>query len=113
MKIIRPKTYDIVDPNTKRFHEDLFKLFNRNISYGHGVNTEDQYKGKGVFIAGGAGVTPFISIFRDLKKQNKIGNNILIFSNKTEADIILKDEFVELPVSFRLGLSLRSKDWLS
>ena len=25
------------------------------------------YKGEGVFIAGGAGVTPFISIFRDLK----------------------------------------------
>ncbi|MEP6684734.1 MAG: flavodoxin reductase, partial [Parafilimonas sp.] len=52
-----------------------------------------EYKGEGVFIAGGAGVTPFISIFRDLKKQEKIGNNILMFSNKTEADIILKDEF--------------------
>lgn len=25
------------------------------------------YKGEGTFIAGGAGVTPFISIFRDLK----------------------------------------------
>lgn len=55
-----------------------------------------EYKGEGVFIAGGAGVTPFISIFRDLKKQNKIGNNVLIFSNKTEADIILKDEFEEM-----------------
>lgn len=52
-----------------------------------------EYKGEGVFIAGGAGVTPFISIFRSLDAQNKIGNNRLIFSNKTEADIILKDEF--------------------
>lgn len=52
-----------------------------------------EYKGEGVFIAGGAGVTPFISIFRDLKNQNKIGENVLIFSNKAEADIILKDEF--------------------
>jgi ferredoxin-NADP reductase len=52
-----------------------------------------EYKGEGVFIAGGAGVTPFISIFRHLKQQNKTGNNSLIFSNKTEADIILRNEF--------------------
>ena len=55
-----------------------------------------EYKGEGVFIAGGAGVTPFISIFRYLNQQNKVGNNVLIFSNKTEADIILKDEFEEI-----------------
>lgn len=55
-----------------------------------------EYKGEGVFIAGGAGVTPFISIFRHLKQQHKLGNNVLIFSNKTEADIILKDEFSEM-----------------
>lgn len=42
MKIIRPKTYDIVDPNTKRFTEQLYKLFNRNISFGRGINTNDQ-----------------------------------------------------------------------
>jgi ferredoxin-NADP reductase len=52
-----------------------------------------EYKGEGVFVAGGAGVTPFISIFRHLRQQNKIGNNTLIFSNKTEADIILREEF--------------------
>jgi ferredoxin-NADP reductase len=28
-----------------------------------------QYKGPGVFIAGGAGVTPFIAIFRDLHQK--------------------------------------------
>ncbi|MBV9961703.1 MAG: flavodoxin reductase [Parafilimonas sp.] len=55
-----------------------------------------EYKSEGVFIAGGAGVTPFISIFRYLNKQNKIGNNVLIFSNQTEDDIILKDEFEKI-----------------
>lgn len=55
-----------------------------------------EYKGEGTFIAGGAGVTPFISIFRDLKSKNKIGNNTLLFSNKTEGDIILKDEFQQM-----------------
>ena len=51
------------------------------------------YKGKGVFIAGGAGVTPFISIFRDLHAKNEIGDNKLLFANKTKADIILEQEF--------------------
>ena len=50
------------------------------------------YKGKGVFIAGGAGITPFISIFRDLQNKRKIGGNMLIFSNKTKKDIILEGE---------------------
>jgi ferredoxin-NADP reductase len=51
-----------------------------------------EYKGDGTFIAGGAGITPFISIFRDLKQRNKIGNNLLIFANKTVKDIILENE---------------------
>ena len=54
------------------------------------------YKGEGVFIAGGAGVTPFISIFRDLQAKNEIGNNKLLFANKTKADIILEEEFKTL-----------------
>ena len=42
MKIIRPKTYDIQDTNQKRFVEDIFKLTNRNISFGQTVNGLDQ-----------------------------------------------------------------------
>jgi len=52
-----------------------------------------EYKGPGIFLAGGAGVTPFIAIFRHLHKQGKAKANKLIFSNKTSKDIILKDEF--------------------
>ncbi len=54
------------------------------------------YKGEGIFIAGGAGVTPFIAIFRQLQKDGKLGNNKLIFSNRTSKDIILKDEFEKM-----------------
>ena len=51
-------------------------------------------EGDGVFIAGGAGVTPFISILRDkLDKTGSLEGNTLIFSNKTEQDIILREEF--------------------
>lgn len=54
------------------------------------------YKGEGVFIAGGAGITPFISIFRDLQQRNKIGGNVLIFANKSKNDIILESELKRL-----------------
>ena len=33
------------------------------------------YKGEGYFIAGGAGITPFIAILRQLKKDNKVNSN--------------------------------------
>jgi len=55
-----------------------------------------QYKGEGTFLAGGAGVTPFIAIFRDLYKKGEVGKNKLIFSNKSDKDIILKEEFREI-----------------
>ena len=55
-----------------------------------------EYKGEGVFIAGGAGITPFIAIIRQLHTENKIASNKLIFTNKTESDIILKQEFDEI-----------------
>jgi ferredoxin-NADP reductase len=54
------------------------------------------YKDEGIFIAGGAGVTPFISIFRHLKSTNKIGGNKLIFANKAKADIINESEFQKM-----------------
>lgn len=62
----------------------------------HDVWGAIQYKGEGTFIAGGAGVTPFIAIFRQLHKDKKIGKNTLLFSNKTTKDIILKDEFEKM-----------------
>src|SRR6056297_261083 len=55
-----------------------------------------QYKGEGTFLAGGAGVTPFIAIFRDLYRKCEVGKNKLIFSNKSDKDIILKEEFSEI-----------------
>jgi Flavodoxin reductases (ferredoxin-NADPH reductases) family 1 len=62
----------------------------------HDVWGAIQYKGEGTFIAGGAGVTPFIAIFRQLQKDKNLGDNKLIFSNKAHKDIILKDEFTAM-----------------
>ncbi|MFC4874915.1 FAD-binding oxidoreductase [Negadavirga shengliensis] len=78
-------------------HEGVTKKL-RDAQVGDRVEIGDawgaiSYKGEGVFIAGGAGITPFIAIFRHLNKQNEVGNNQLIFANKTDDDIILYDEF--------------------
>lgn len=62
----------------------------------HDVWGAIQYRGEGTFIAGGAGVTPFIAIFRQLRQEGKIGHNRLVCSNKSVNDIILQEEFTEM-----------------
>jgi len=62
----------------------------------HDVWGAIHYKGKGLFIAGGAGITPFISIFRYLRSINDTENNRLLFANKTRKDIILENELKAL-----------------
>ena len=63
----------------------------------HDVYGSIQYKGPGIFIAGGSGITPFIAIFRALYKQKKLlPGNALIFSNKTADDIILGEELAKM-----------------
>jgi predicted GH43/DUF377 family glycosyl hydrolase/ferredoxin-NADP reductase len=62
----------------------------------HDVFGTISYQGEGIFIAGGAGVTPFISILRSLDAKNEIGQNRLIFASKTKKDIILEPEFQTL-----------------
>lgn len=55
-----------------------------------------QYKGEGTFIASGVGISPFISIFKDLKAKGKLGNNKLIYTNKSEADILFRKELEDV-----------------
>jgi ferredoxin-NADP reductase len=54
------------------------------------------YKGPGYFMAGGAGITPFIAILRSLYHENKITGNTLFFSNKKAEDIIYKEELLKI-----------------
>lgn len=49
------------------------------------------YKGPGVFIAGGSGITPFLAIFKMLERNRAIGENKLIFGNRTQKDIISEE----------------------
>ena len=83
-------------PDRKGVTDQLGQLKTGDELILHDVWGAIQYKGEGTFIAGGTGVTPFIAIFRQLQKDNKLGKNKLIFSNKTRKDIILKDEFTAM-----------------
>ena len=59
-------------------------------------------------IAGGAGITPFLAILRQLHREKKAQGNSLFFSNKTVGDIIEHQELLDI-----LGVSanfILSKD---
>lgn len=86
------KTY----PSHKGVTSQLLHLKKNDMLILHDVFGTITYMGEGLFIAGGAGVTPFISIFRYLQSRNETGNNKLIFANKTRGDIILENEFKKI-----------------
>jgi ferredoxin-NADP reductase len=86
------KTY----PEHKDVTNELLSMKANDELILHDVFGDIGYMGEGTFIAGGAGVTPFIAIFRYLQSINAIGSNKLIFANKTKADIILEEEFKSL-----------------
>lgn len=50
------------------------------------------YRGPGVFLAGGAGITPFLAILRKQARAADLEDHRLIFANKTPADIICEKE---------------------
>jgi ferredoxin-NADP reductase len=55
-----------------------------------------KYRGPGIFMAGGAGITPFLAILRSLYYSGKISSNALWFSNKTDKDVFLEAELREI-----------------
>lgn len=92
------KRYDNHNGVTKKLHE---------MNSGDYLLIDDpfetiKYNGRGVFIAGGAGITPFIAILRDLRKRGELEGNRLFFSNKTHKDIILEKEFTDM-FNYRIG----------
>jgi ferredoxin-NADP reductase len=62
----------------------------------HDVWGAIEYRSPGVFLAGGAGITPFLAILRQLHREKKAGGNTLYFSNKTVDDIIEHKELVDI-----------------
>lgn len=82
-------------------HDGMTEHLGRDIDVGDRVIFGDawgaiQYQGTGVFIAGGAGITPFISILRMLEQDGRVDGNRLFASNRTADEVILQGEFTRM-----------------
>jgi len=69
-----------------------------------------EYKGEGYFIAGGAGITPFVAILRQLYRDGKLRGNKLFFSNKTSKDIIYEKELKQMLGANAVFVITKEKD---
>jgi glycine betaine catabolism B len=94
--------YPYLEFTIKSYHDhdgvtnELYKLKASDELIIHDVWGAIAYKGPGYFLAGGAGITPFIAILRQQYKDNAITGNVLFFSNKTENDIIHHQELKKM-----------------
>lgn len=101
---LRPFTFtNLKDSNYLEFMVKIYKDRNGLTNELGKINAGDElilhdvfgtinYKGPGVFIAAGSGITPFMAIFRDLYKNNQLRGNRLIYVNKTSEDVIMGNE---------------------
>ncbi len=62
----------------------------------HDIFDTFAYRGPGIFLAGGAGLTPFMAIFRALYATGNMRGVALLYSNKTAKDIIYHDELTQI-----------------
>jgi ferredoxin-NADP reductase len=118
----RPFTFtSLPDENTIEFIIKMYTGHNgmtenlANVNAGDEIILNDvfgtiNYQGPGLFIAAGAGITPFIAIFRNLYKKNELKGNTLLFANRTEEDIILKDELEKMLGDNYINIIEKGKD---
>lgn len=88
-------TIKIYDERKGLTHQ-LGKLIEGDEILMHDVFDTFAYKGPGVFLAGGAGITPFMAIFRALHASDNMRGVALLYSNKTSKDIIYHDELTKI-----------------
>ncbi len=79
-------------PAHDRFSENL-----RKVKAGEELILSDAvgeltFRSKGIFIASGMGILPFISIFRQLRQDDNLKGNSLIYIAKTKEELILERE---------------------
>jgi cytochrome-b5 reductase len=86
------KAYPSHDGVTTRLH-DLKPGARLHMSDPFGSIT---WQGPGVFVAGGAGVTPFLAILREQGDRGALGASRLHFSNSTPHDVICEKELRHL-----------------
>lgn len=100
MKITRPNTFGIGDPNVKRVTEDIYKSLNGNISFGSGINSGDKnINGTMVEISNTGPINTAVTVthnlgrvplYIDLKYRNIDGNWYDAGTAWTKTQVFLK-----------------------
>jgi ferredoxin-NADP reductase len=67
-----------------------------------------------VMLSGGSGITPFISILRFARDRGLSNRMLLLYANRTEEDIIFRDELDRMPAPIRVVhfLSAPGEGWV-
>src|SRR5688500_5041442 len=105
-----PAPFTFTGRNTDSFLELTIKIYEEHegltaalskLTIGDKVMITDPWdsftnNGPGIFIAGGAGITPFIALLRQMHADRNIGESWLFFSNKTSQDVFLHEELKSL-----------------
>lgn len=107
-----PNSNNIIKITVKKMKDFTLKLFKCNIKdklelegpFGKTLNFDKSIKKDVVFIAGGSGITPFMSALRYANKNDLKNNLTLIFSNKTKDDIIYKEDLKILNKSNNINI---------
>ena len=93
-------TKDYVEFTIKKMGEFTTKMYSLKLGdklkikgpKGDSLNFDESVKEDAVFIAGGSGITPFMSALRYAAAKNLSNKLVLLYSNRTEEDIIYKKE---------------------
>lgn len=96
--------------------KDLFDKINQDVDvvvegpYGE-FNSNKKKNNLEIWIAGGIGITPFLSMLEDYKKENNLNKNIIfVLSVKDEVEAVYKNEIEEnLPENIKFILHDASK----
>src|SRR3569833_17438 len=105
---LRPFTF--TNTNNQEYLEFTIKIYDthegitaklRDVNKGdeliiHEVFGAIHYKGPGLFLAGGAGITPFLAIFREQLHHGDLSGSTLFFANRNEKDIFHHEELKEM-----------------
>lgn len=85
--------------------------FNISQPSGTALNFDETVKEDVVFIAGGSGVTPFMSAIRYAIKKQLPNKMTLLFSNRKKEDIIFRQELDNLPDNIKVIYTLTNEQW--
>lgn len=113
---------DFLDFSIKRYHEFTTKIHTLKANdkirirgpMGDIFNFDDSTRENLVFLAGGTGITPFMSIIRHVAEKDLPNRLILINSNRKKEDIIFREELDRLDsdqIKVVNTLTDESSDW--